>query len=174
MVASNAHQDKNEITEEVDEETECWPIHPCFWDELDKIKFEYRAQPLAVYLRDKFIEPSEVNNAIRGALVKIHLKFRHFTIQRRSQDSFNASIEQIIVLWPGEARPATGYKQKNVRDGPIRMNPNISLRKPNLTEKTIKADQKNESASSSEKSKGKQKAKESEDEVEDTMKKKSA
>ena len=150
---SNAQRDENEITEEVDEETECWPIHPRFRDELDKIKFEYRAQPLAVYLRDKFIEPSEVNNAICGALVEIHLEFRHFAIQRRSQDSFNASIEQMIVLRPGEARPATGYKRKNVRDGPIHMNPNISLRKPNPTEKTIKTDQKNESASSSEKSK---------------------
>lgn len=97
-----AHHDNDKVTEEVDEETECWPIHLQFQDELDKIKFEYHTQPLSVYVRNQFIEPSKVNNTIRGALVKIHLEFHHFAIQQYSQDSLNASIKQIIVLCPGE------------------------------------------------------------------------
>lgn len=159
------------MTEEVDEETECWPIHPRFRDELDKIKYEYRAQPLAVYARNQFIEPTEVNHTIRGALVEIHFEFRHFAIQRKSQDSFNVSIEQIIVLRPGETRPATGYKRKNVRDGPIWMNPNITFHKWASDEKDVRTNKENEGTSTSEKKKGKQKARDSEDEIEETMKK---
>ena len=70
-----------------------------------------------------------------------------------------------------ETRPATGYKRKNVRDGPIRMNPNITFRKRASDEKDIRTNKENEGTSASEKKKGKQKARDSEDEIEETMKK---
>lgn len=158
----------------MDEETEHWPVPPRFRDELDSIKFEYRAMPLPVYLHDRFVEPAFVNDTVRGALVEIHFEFRHFAILKKVQDSFNASIEQIIVIRPGESRPATGYKRKNVRDGPIRMNPNIPLHKVVLTTKVKEDDKENNAGSMSEKRRGKQKAKDSEDEVEDDVKKDSA
>jgi hypothetical protein len=37
---------------------------------------------------------------------------------KKPLDSFNATIEDIIVLHPAEVR--TGYKRRNVREGPVR------------------------------------------------------
>ena len=103
----------------LDEETERWPVQPPLRGELNRIKFEYRAVPLPMYVNDKFIEPVNVNSAIKGTLVELHFELHHFPIQKVAQDSFNATIEQIIVLRPGEARPMTAYKRKNLCVGPI-------------------------------------------------------
>ena len=110
-------------TEQVDHETEHWPVSADLRKELDDVKYEFRAVPLRVYVGDRFVEPIEVNDTIRGALVEVHYELRHFFIATDSYDSFNATIEQILVLQPGEAPPDTPYKRKNVRDGPIRLNP---------------------------------------------------
>ena len=186
-----------EINDAVDEETEHWPVLPRLREELNKIKFEYYAVPLAVYADDNFIEPALVNNAIRGALVELHFELHHFAIRKAAQDSFNASIEQIIILRPGEARPMTVYKRKNPRDGPILVKPTVFPAPKPLGEGSasgnnneIAADKENEGPltkrrrvkakesdnaskpSMSEKRRGKQKAKESEDEVEEHVEKK--
>ena len=39
----------------------------------------------------------------------------------------HTTIEYIIVLRPGVACPIAAYKGKNLREGPIRMNPTLSL-----------------------------------------------
>ena len=187
-----------EINDAVDEETENWPVPPRLREELNKIKFEYYAVPLSVYADDNFVEPALVNNAIRGALVELHFELHHFAIRRAAQDSFNASIEQILILRPGEARPITVYKRKNPRDGPIIVKPTVFPAPKPLGEGSATtgnndesaADKENEGPSTkrrrvrakesdngskpsmSEKRRGKQKAKESEDEVEEHVEKK--
>ena len=70
----------SEINDAMDEETEHWPVPPRLKEELNKIKFEYYAVPLAVYADDNFIEPTLVNNTIRGALVELHFELHHFAI----------------------------------------------------------------------------------------------
>ena len=46
----------------LDEETERWPVLPPLRGELDRIKFQYCAVPLPMYVNDKFIEPVNVNS----------------------------------------------------------------------------------------------------------------
>ena len=111
--------------------------------------------------------------------MELHFELRHYRIRTRGFDSFNASIEQIIVLRPGQPRPTTVYKRKNPRDGPVRMNPNIALQKRIANSTSTQAstqastrstgDKENEGPSMSEKHRGKQKAnpKDSGDKVED-------
>ena len=115
--------DSSASSEQVDHETEHWPVSADLRKELDALKYDFRAVPLRVYVGDRFVEPVDVNDTIRGALVEVHFELRHFFIAPDSYDSFNATIEQILVLQPGEAPPDTPYKRKNVRDGPIRLNP---------------------------------------------------
>lgn len=55
--------------------------------------------------------------------MEVHYELRHYFIASESYDSFNATVEQILVLQPGVPPPDTPYKRKNVRDGPIRLNP---------------------------------------------------
>ena len=102
---------------------EHWPVPPWLREELNKIKFEYYAVPLTVYADNNFIEPALVNNTIRGALVELHFELHHFAIRKAVQDSFNASIEQIVILRPSEACPMTVYKRKHPHDGPILVKP---------------------------------------------------
>ena len=64
----------------MDEETAHWPVLPRLRDELNKIKFEYCTVPLSVYVNSRFIEPADVNNTIKGALVEIHFELHHFVI----------------------------------------------------------------------------------------------
>lgn len=64
-----------------------------------------------------------MNDTIRGALVEVHFELQHFFIPLDSYELFNTTIEQILILQPGEAPPETPYKRKKVRDGPIRLNP---------------------------------------------------
>ena len=109
------------INNAVNEETKHWPVLPQLREELNKIKFEYYAVPLSVYADNNFVKLALINNAIWGALVELHFEFHHFAIQRAAQDSFNAPIEQILILCPGEACPMTVYKRKNPRDSPIIM-----------------------------------------------------
>ena len=120
--------DEAEGVDIVDAETENWPVSSNLREELDMIKYEYCAQPLRVYRGDDtFVETRDVNETIRGALVELHFELHHSCNFTRDQDSFNGSIEQIMVLQPGEPRPTSPYKRRNVRDGPIRLNPTLAL-----------------------------------------------
>lgn len=70
--------------------------------------------------------------------MEVHFELRHFFIATDSYDSFNASIEQILVLQPGQAPPDTPYKRKHVRDGPILLNP-TPAQQPRLEHSTCVA-----------------------------------
>ena len=65
--------------------------------------------------------------------MEVHFTLRHYFISSDSYDSFNGVIEQILVLQPGELPPQTVYKRKNVREGPIRMNPTSAAHQPTPT-----------------------------------------
>lgn len=113
-----------EEDEEVDEQTENWPVTAKLRNDLNDIKGEFKVAPLRVYTGDCLVRPEDVEEQIRGALVELRFELRHYCIRSGDYDSFNASIEQIVILQPGEARPASEVsKRKNVWDGPIRLNP---------------------------------------------------
>lgn len=108
----------------VDNETENWPVPFKFAEKLHAIKYEYVAQPLPVYVdNDKFVEVQDVVKVLSGALVKIQFEFQHYHISKKNQDSFNATMVQIIVLQHGAPPPTSALKRKNIREGPVRQNP---------------------------------------------------
>ncbi|KAH9033408.1 hypothetical protein EDB85DRAFT_1832833, partial [Lactarius pseudohatsudake] len=107
--------------EQVDETTENWPILVDFRTDLEKIKPEYRAMPLSVFRNDAFVRPEQVRDIVKGALVEVHFELHHYHIRKNGYDSFNGSIEQIIVLQPSDIQPISAYKRKNVEEGPIRL-----------------------------------------------------
>ena len=119
--------DNGAVENEVDDETENWPVPVELRGDLDNIKRTYRANPLRVFARDAFVEARNVNDVIRGALVEMHFELNHYCIRGKNQDSFNAHIQQIQVLQPGKPRPLNAYKRKNVRDGPIRLCPALNV-----------------------------------------------
>jgi hypothetical protein len=63
---------------------------------------------------------------LKGALVEVHFEFRHFCIKKKNKDSFNASVQQVIILQPGKAQPANTYKQHNILDRPMRPSPTLT------------------------------------------------
>ena len=111
------------LKNEIDAETENWPVPLDLRTDLDNIKNAYQAIPMPVFVKDKFVELADVEETITGALVEIHFEFRHYHIKSKEQDSFNATVQQILVLQPGTIRPSTPYKRKSVREGPIRSRP---------------------------------------------------
>ncbi|KAH9028463.1 hypothetical protein EDB83DRAFT_2170099, partial [Lactarius deliciosus] len=105
----------------VDDTTENWPLSVDFRSDLDKIKIDYRAVPLSVFRNESFVSPEQVTDVVKGALVEVHFELHHYHIRNKAYDSFNGSIEQIIVLQPSESQPTSAYKRKNVEEGPIRL-----------------------------------------------------
>ncbi|KAH9009399.1 hypothetical protein EDB85DRAFT_2162774 [Lactarius pseudohatsudake] len=101
--------------EVVDETTENWPILDDFHADLEKIKIDYRAVPLSVFKGDAFVPPEQVTDIVKGALVEVHFELYHYHIRNKGYDSFNSSIEQIIVLQPGEIQhiPVRSNKEFN-------------------------------------------------------------
>ncbi|KAH9014415.1 hypothetical protein EDB85DRAFT_1899227 [Lactarius pseudohatsudake] len=106
--------------ETVDSDTEHWPVPQELRSHLDGIKHEYRVAPLHVFKSDhQFVEPSNVNDVLEESLVEIRFELCHYNFVSKMEHSFNASIEQIVVLHPGVARPVSLYKRKDYRTGPI-------------------------------------------------------
>jgi hypothetical protein len=111
-------------------------------DEMLNLMATHVVQPLRVYKDDKYIEPSDVNNVLKGSLVEIHFSLKHYRIFRRDEgtkafDSFNATIEQILVLKPGELRETSYYKRKNLLDGPYRPKPFSSTAEATTKNKNV-------------------------------------
>lgn len=118
------------ITEgKIDDETELWPIPAEFRENLSNIKKEYRAIPLPAYRGTDFIEVSDVNDALAGALVEIKFDLRHFSFTSKKQDSFNGSLGQVRILQAGVKTATSVLKRKNIREGPVLDRPAIRLLK---------------------------------------------
>ncbi|KAH9037778.1 hypothetical protein EDB85DRAFT_1934385 [Lactarius pseudohatsudake] len=104
----------------VDSDTEHWPVPEELRTQLDGIKHEYRVAPLHVFKSNgDFVEPLDVNDALQESLVEIRFELRHYSFASKNEHSFNASIEQIVILRPGVARPPSSYKRKDYRSGPV-------------------------------------------------------
>ncbi|KAH9165937.1 hypothetical protein EDB89DRAFT_2246449 [Lactarius sanguifluus] len=115
-------KEKEKEKETIDFETEHWPIPDDCKKYLDEIKYEYKASPLRVYGKNGFIEPTKVEEELKGALVELRFNLHHYFIEKENFHSFNAGIQQVIILQPGNASVPSDYKRKNVRDGPIPLN----------------------------------------------------
>lgn len=112
---------------------ENWPVRDELKVELDKIKFKFEARPLPVYVGDHFIKPEDVHAMLKGALVEVHFELKHFCIKKKKEDSFNAFVQQVIILQPGKARPVNAFKRRNIFQGLIRPAPNSGAPAPALS-----------------------------------------
>jgi hypothetical protein len=114
----------------MDATTANWPVPDDMKEDLEAIMGSHKVQPLPVYKDDKYVTPTEVNATLPNALVEVHFRLRHYKIFRKGAekciDSFSGLIEQIVVLKPGSPRPLTGYKRKNLLDGPFRPKPYVA------------------------------------------------
>jgi len=85
---------------------------------------------LGQFLELLYVEPSSINNTVRNALVEVHFTLKHHHIQRKDGskplDSFSRCIEQINILKPGVPLTISGYKRKNLLDGPYCPKPFVS------------------------------------------------
>jgi hypothetical protein len=121
------------ITEDTEKETAVddvtlhWPVPAEMKGELHDLMTTHVVQPLPVYKGDKYVEPLAVNTVLKDALVEVHFKMRHYRIFRKESnkntDSFTGLIEQIVILKAGVPRASSGYKRKNLVEGPYRPKP---------------------------------------------------
>jgi len=93
----------------MDDETRNWPIADEFITEFDGIKYNYQAVPLPVYHDGHLVEPSHTNAIMNGAMVEVELAIHHWRIQ--DFDSFQASVEKIVILHPGATHHTSAYKR---------------------------------------------------------------
>lgn len=110
----------------VDDITERWPVPEHLCSTMETVKHTHRAIPLRVYTKKKLISIEHVPEVLSGALIELHFELRHFEIAAKKLHLFNGTIEQIMVLQPGQSRPATIYKRHTAEEGPIRMNPTLA------------------------------------------------
>jgi hypothetical protein len=66
---------------------------------------------------------------MKGALVEVHFELRHFRIQKKKVDSFNATVQQVLILKPGVARPVSAFKRWNVEEGPMKVSAKLARKK---------------------------------------------
>lgn len=70
-----------------------------------------------------------MNEVMKGALVKIHFELRHFAIAKATHDSFNSSMVQVIVLQPAKAEPISAYKCENSAESDRPIHKKLSVAK---------------------------------------------
>ena len=78
--------------------TEHWPVKANLQADLNKINFDFEASPLPVYVEERFVQPNDVQEMLRGVLVEVHFELCHFYIQTENRDSFNATMQEVRVL----------------------------------------------------------------------------
>ena len=79
-----------------------------------------------MFVEKRLIPPNDICNILAGALFNLHFELYHYSIRSKDIDSFNAKIEQLMVLQPGKTQPDTIYKCSTAKEGPIRMNPALA------------------------------------------------
>ena len=79
-----------------------------------------------MFVEKRLIPPNDICNILAGALFNLHFELYHYSIRSKDIDSFNAKIEQLMVLQPGKTQPDTIYKCSMAKEGPIRMNPALA------------------------------------------------
>ena len=76
----------------------------------EKVKFSFQVFPLPVYVGDHMVKLLDIEDMLRGALVEVSFKLRHFCFKNKGEDSFNATAQQVLILQLGIARPANAFK----------------------------------------------------------------
>jgi hypothetical protein len=110
---------------EVDELTDRWPVPSKFIGLLNDIKCTHCAVPMRVFVNNKPVKVHNINDVLESAVVEIQFELQHFSIHPKKIESFNASIQQIQVLCPGESRPPTVFKREDVGEGPIQVSESL-------------------------------------------------
>lgn len=108
----------------VDEETDLWPVPPHLAKELDRIKYNFIANPLPIYKDEEFVGPAAVEKCLSGALVEVTFNLEHYAIFKQNEaahDTFDADILQINILKDGDDTPLSAFKLHNVHEGPVKL-----------------------------------------------------
>jgi hypothetical protein len=111
----------------MDNTTANWPIPDDMKKEFESLSITHQVQPLAAFKNDLYIEPNDVNSAMKNALVEVHFCLRHYRIKDKANgrlvDSFVGIVQQIVILKDGVPKPPNAYKRKNVLEGPYKPKP---------------------------------------------------
>ena len=86
---------------------------------METVKHTHHAVLLCMYIKKKLIGIENVMDVLDGMLVELHFELCDFEIAVKNLHLFNATIEQILVLQPGESCPVTVYKCQAAEEGPI-------------------------------------------------------
>jgi hypothetical protein len=82
-------------------------------DEFESMKCDFIACPLRVYRDITFMEPEDVNETLRGAMVKVFFAIRHYCLRDKKFDAFHVDIQQINVIKPDSSISMPRFKQRN-------------------------------------------------------------
>jgi hypothetical protein len=103
-----------------DEITRNWPTTDnAFIDALHGVWTTHNILPLPVYDEQRqYVEPMHVPSVLKGSLVELHFRLRHYFIKRETgnYDTFTGTMEQIIVLKRGGPEVKSPYR-KDIRKG---------------------------------------------------------
>ena len=119
----------------MDAVTQNWHIPAEYRSEWENIKDSYHAIPLHIFHNRKAVPMRNVKSIIEGAIVEIQFELRHFPIKNKTFNSFNASLLQVQILEPGQERPPTLFKRKNMDEGPIQLTPSEPSNDNSITHK---------------------------------------
>lgn len=128
------------LLEAIDDIMEHWPLPSTLRAFLDDIKSEYHVRLLCVYKGEKEVSPEQTNDILKGALVEIHFKLRHFQIWKPPYNSYNGTMEQVIILQPGAPDSISAFKREDNSEGPICKKLNIMSAKEGPSHSDVVSD----------------------------------
>ncbi|KAJ7086376.1 hypothetical protein B0H15DRAFT_347037 [Mycena belliarum] len=115
-----------------------WPVKTDARSELESISKSHSIRDFIVFDTDNSrIEPLEIANKLKGAIVECSFKIKHFSF--RNDDSFNGEIEQIVILRPPPTQPPSPYKKANKPYRPPAMSPDAIHAQEQLSVKLFTA-----------------------------------
>ncbi|RDB22881.1 hypothetical protein Hypma_009994 [Hypsizygus marmoreus] len=106
--------------DQVDDESENWPIPAAHSLLYNSTKYTHRVVPLPVYDVDRqFVDCIRANSALRDAVVEVHFTVKHYGIRREpAYDSFSGVAQQILILKVAPGKKTNRY-QVDFRRGPV-------------------------------------------------------
>ncbi|KAJ7467138.1 hypothetical protein FB451DRAFT_1178370 [Mycena latifolia] len=99
-----------------------WPVKTEAREALEEISQEYNIREFVVYDTDQSrIDPLDIAGKLKGSIVECSFKLKHYSF--RTDDSFNAEIEQVVILRPHPKQPPSPYKNASGPYHPPTMSP---------------------------------------------------
>ncbi|EDR03105.1 uncharacterized protein LACBIDRAFT_307571 [Laccaria bicolor S238N-H82] len=100
-------------------DTNAWPVRANEREALADLVQTHKVLPLMVYDEtEAAVLPMNVTETIKGALVELTFRLKHYYIQDKNYDTFSAAIEQIIVLKRAPPKQPSPYRRGA---GPVRL-----------------------------------------------------